>query len=62
MAEYAEKFINFGCFPAEVMVNELKKARRFEKGLRPKLYHQIIVFALLAYKAVLEKAQLVKTL
>lgn len=33
-----------------------KKARRFEKGLRPELYHQIVLFALPTYQAVLEKA------
>lgn len=42
-------------------MNELKKARRFGKGLKPELYHQIAVLTLPTYQAVLEKAQLVKT-
>lgn len=43
-------------------MNESKKVERFEKGLRPKLYHQVVVFVLHTYQVVLEKAQLVETL
>ncbi|XP_021898880.1 uncharacterized protein LOC110815391, partial [Carica papaya] len=62
MVEYAEKYIDLGRFAPEVMMNETKKARRFEKGLRLELYHQVAMFALPTYQMVLEKAQLIEAL
>lgn len=62
MTEYVEKYIDLWCFALEVMMNKLKKVWRFDKGLRPELFHQVVVFALPTYQAVLEKAQLVETL
>lgn len=56
MAEYAEKYIKLSRFTPEVMMNELKKARRSEKRLRPELYHQVAVFTLSTYQAILMKA------
>lgn len=46
VVEYAERYIELGRFAPEVMMNETKKARRFEKGLRSELYRQVAVFAL----------------
>lgn len=62
MSEYAERYIDLGHFALKVMKSESKKAMRFEKGLRLELYHQVVVFALPTYQAVLEKTQLVETL
>lgn len=55
-------YIELGRFTLKVIMNELKKVKRFEKGLRLELYHQVAVFALPAYQTVLEKTQLVETL
>lgn len=62
VVEYVEKYIELGRFASKVMMNEWKKARRLEKGLRPELYHQVAVFALPTYQAILEKTQLVEIL
>ncbi|XP_021911099.1 uncharacterized protein LOC110824920 [Carica papaya] len=62
VVEYAEKYIDLGRFAPVVMMNETKKARRFEKGLRSELYHQVAMFALPIYQMVLEKAQLIEAL
>lgn len=37
VAEYVDKYIDLRRFRLKVMMNELKKARRFKKGLRPEL-------------------------
>lgn len=60
--EYTERYIDLGHFAMEVMMNELKKARRFKKGLRQELFHQVVVFTLPTYQVVLKKTQLVETL
>lgn len=49
VVEYAERCMDLGRFEPEIMMNEAKKARRFEKGLRLKLYHQVAMFALPTY-------------
>lgn len=35
MVEYTKKFIELGRFAPKMMMNELKKARRFKKRLKP---------------------------
>lgn len=44
------------------MMNEMRKARRFERGLRPNIYYKVTLFTLPVYQVVLEKAQLIEAL
>lgn len=42
------------------MIDEGKKARKFEWGLRPKIRQQLYVFELSTYSAIFVKAQLIE--
>lgn len=58
VSEYARKFLKLGRYSPESMMDEGRKARRFEWGLRPEIRQQLFVFELNTYSAVLAKAQL----
>ncbi|XP_057958506.1 uncharacterized protein LOC131151270 [Malania oleifera] len=60
--EYAAKFVELSHFAPFLIPNEVKKARKFEKGLRRRIYELVVGFQVqnfsdLVYKAsVLEKS------
>ncbi|KAJ4702887.1 Cellular nucleic acid-binding protein [Melia azedarach] len=58
LIEYERKFEELSRFAPHLLDTEARKARRFERGLKPELRKLISVLELKTYSAVLQKAQI----
>ena len=59
LVEYERKFDELSRFAPHLVDTEERKARRFERGLRPNLYNAIAVLRLPTYADVLQRVQLI---
>ena len=60
VSEYARKFLELGRHAPETLLDEGRKARKFQWGLRPEIRQHLLVMELETYSAVLAKAQIIE--
>ena len=60
VAQYEAKFIELSRFAPDLVATDGVKARRFEKGLRPRIRAEVRPMQLVSYRDVVSKAKIVE--
>ena len=59
LVEYERKFDKLSRYALHLVDTEERKARRFERGLRPELYKAVAMFQFSTYSEILQRVQLI---
>lgn len=54
--QYVAKFVEFLYFATNLILDEEKKAQKFEKGLNYRIYEQVVGFQILSFSKLVNKA------
>ncbi|XP_057958786.1 uncharacterized protein LOC131151563, partial [Malania oleifera] len=60
VVEYEAKFVELSCFAPFLIPNEIRKARKFEKGLRRRIYKLVVGFQVQSFSKVVYKASVLE--
>lgn len=60
VTEYEKRFIELSRFVPDLVDTDAKKAKRFQRGLKPSLRSKVSAFELRSYLAVVQKAMVIK--
>ncbi|XP_057972746.1 uncharacterized protein LOC131160888 [Malania oleifera] len=60
IGEYASKFVELSCFAQFLIPNEARKARKFEKGLKCKIYELVVGFYVQTFSDLVDKASVLE--
>lgn len=62
MAQYEAKFNELACFAPHIVVDDTKKAFKFEQGLKPNIRSRLSTLLIQAYSSIVERALIVEDL
>ncbi|XP_057958418.1 uncharacterized protein LOC131151188 [Malania oleifera] len=60
VVEYAAKFVELLCFAPFLIPNEVRKARKFEKGPRRKIYELVVGFQVQSFTELVDKTSVLE--
>ncbi|XP_057971322.1 uncharacterized protein LOC131160042 [Malania oleifera] len=59
--EYATKFVELSCFALFLILNEVRKAKKFEKGPRCRIYELVVGFQVQNFSDLVDKVSVLET-
>ncbi|XP_057972611.1 uncharacterized protein LOC131160747 [Malania oleifera] len=60
IVEYAAKLVELSCFAPFLISNEARKARKFEKGLRCRIYELVVGFQVQTFSNLVDKVSVLE--
>ncbi|XP_057965460.1 uncharacterized protein LOC131156024 [Malania oleifera] len=60
VVEYAAIFVELSCFTPFMIPNEVRKARKFKKGLRCRIYELVVGFQVQSFSELVDKASVLE--